>query len=56
MIGILLTLVLRNGLPAGAIEPGPDESTAAYFQGLRERRLFRLAESYSPSNPRLRTP
>src|SRR4051812_44344656 len=41
LLGCLAALTAVFGLPLRA-----DEATARYFRGLRERRLFNLAESY----------
>src|SRR5262245_15800010 len=45
---VLLSLAFILCSPPGGLadEPGPDEASGVYFRGLRERRLFRLAESY----------
>lgn len=43
---LVVLLALCAGAPAVAEEPQIDESISQYFRGLRERQLFRLAESY----------
>jgi hypothetical protein len=47
LIPLLVTLIVCAPFPVSADDSaGLDELTTDYFRGLRERRLFRLAESY----------
>ncbi|MSR58405.1 MAG: hypothetical protein EXS05_12125 [Planctomycetaceae bacterium] len=43
---LLAATWLGSAIPAFADETGLDDATVDYFRGLRERRLFRLAENY----------